>query len=167
MIHPVRKMFQHLTERGMSQINFRDRDAINYITDLLTEFVHIKNMYRLEVESGAHLEYIWELAQAVRAAPASKKREYSRQLGDLTLFYLGLFPESLSHGRRLVSPSYYAAQGARSYHIAAEMQPTSDNRIVFRKLSAQFEDCVHGLNWVKLYINDPFYQYMLREFEVT
>ena len=70
MIHPVKKMFQHLTERGMSQINFRDRDAINYITDLLTEFVHIKNMYRLGVESGAHLEYIWELTQAVRDAPA-------------------------------------------------------------------------------------------------
>jgi hypothetical protein len=26
---------------------------------------------------------------------------------------------------------------------------------------------VVGLNWVKLYINDPFYQYLFREFDIT
>ena len=41
-----------------------------------------------------------------------------------------------------------------------------ESTIVFRKLSEQFEQCVVGLNWVKLYINDPFYQYMFREFQV-
>ena len=35
------------------------------------------------------------------------------------------------------------------------------------KLSDQFEQCVVGLNWVKHYINDPFFQYMFREFNVT
>jgi len=37
----------------------------------------------------------------------------------------------------------------------------------YRKLSAQFEQRVVGLKWVKVYINDPFYQYMFREFDIT
>jgi hypothetical protein len=93
------------------------------------------------------------------------RREYYRQLGDMTLFNLGLFPESLTYGRRTVSPGYYAEQGRRSYTIVAEMEKP-EATIVFRKLSEQFEQCVVGLNWVKLYINDPFYQYMFREFQV-
>jgi hypothetical protein len=44
---------------------------------------------------------------------------------------------------------------------------TSRSTVVYRKLFDQFEQCVMGLNWVKLYINDPFYQYMFREFDIT
>ena len=167
MIHPVRQLFQQLTERGMSQLNVRDRDTIDYITNLLTEFVHIENMYRLKDESGAQLEYVCDiLAQASREMSPAVRREYYRHLGDLTLFNLGLFPESLTYGRRTVSPDYYAEQGRRSYNIVADMPAADGTPLVFRKLSAQFENCVLGLNWVKLYINDPFYQYMLREMDV-
>ena len=44
---------------------------------------------------------------------------------------------------------------------------SSTGTSVYRKLSEQFEQCVVGLKWVKLYINDPFYQYMFREFDIT
>ena len=168
MIHPVRQIFQQLTERGMSQLNVRDRDTIDYITNLLTEFVHVENMYRLKDESGQRLEYICDILEhASREMSPTLRREYYRHLGDLTLFSLGLFPESLTYGRRTVSPTYYAEQGRRSYNIVADMPGGSGTPVVFRKLSNQFEHCVLALNWVKVYINDPFYQYMLREFDVT
>jgi hypothetical protein len=166
--HPIRDLFRELTERGMSQLNFRDTDTIQYLTNLLTEFIHIVNMYRVRNESGQRLQHICDiLEQASQEMSPTLRRDYYKHLGDLTLFNLGLFPESLTYGRRTVSTDFYAVQGRRSYNIVAEMHPSPRSTVVYRKLSERFEQCVVGLNWVKLYINDPFYQYMFREFEIT
>jgi hypothetical protein len=107
------------------------------------------------------------LAQASSTVSPSLRRDYYKHLGDLTLFNLGLFPESLAYGHRTVSPEYYAETGRRSYTIVAEMDSSSRGTVLYRKLSQQFKQCVVGLNWVKLYISDPFYQFMFREFEIT
>jgi hypothetical protein len=166
--HPIRDLFHRLTERGMGQLNMHDPDTIQYITNLLTEFVHIDNMYRIKDESGQRLKYIFDVLTEVREVMSPElRRDYYKHLGDLTLFNLGLFPESLTYGHRTVSPDYYAETGRRSYTIVAEMDASSRSTIVYRKLSEHFEQYVVGLNWVKLYINDPFYQYMFREFDVT
>jgi hypothetical protein len=166
--HPIRAFFQQLTERGMGQLNLHDRDTIQYITNLLTEFIQIENMYRIKDESGRRLQYVFEmLTQASSQMSPSVRRDCYKHVGDLTLFNLGLFPESLTYGHRTVSPDYYAETGRRSYTMAAEMDSSPQRTIVYRKLSEQFEQCVFGLNWVKVYINDPFYQYMFREFDIT
>jgi hypothetical protein len=161
-------LFLNLTERGLSQMNLRDEETIQYVTNLLTDFVHVQNMYRVHDESGRSLQYVFELlAEAGREMSPSLRRDCYKHLGDLTLFNLGLFPERLTSGRHTVSPDYYAERGRRSYNIVAEMDSSLRTTTVYRKLSEQFEKCVVGLNWVKLYINDPFYQYMFREFEIT
>jgi hypothetical protein len=166
--HPIRALFQRLTERGMGQLNLHDPDTIQYITNLLTEFVHTENMCRINKESGRREEYLLSmLAQASTAMSPSLRRDYYKHLGDLTLFNLGLFPESLTYGHRTVSLDYYAETGRRSYTIVAEMDSSSRGTALYRKLSQQFQQCVVGLNWVKLYIRDPFYQFMFREFEIT
>jgi hypothetical protein len=166
--HPIRTLFQQLTERGFVQSNLHDRDTIQYVTNLLTEFVHADNMYRIKDASGRRIEYLFEiLEQASSEMSPDIRRDYYKNLGDLTLFNLGLFPESLTYGHRTVSPDYYAETGRRSYTIVADMDSATRSTVVYRKLSDQFERCVVGLNWVKHYINDPFFQYMFREFNVT
>jgi len=167
--HCIRELFHQLTERGLGQLNLHDRDTIQYITNLLTEFIQTENMYRIKDEAGRRVQYLFDmLAQASREMAPEQRRDYYKHVGDLTLFNLGLFPESLTHGHRTVSPDYYAETGRRSYTIVAEMDAYSPRpHTVYRKLSEQFEQCVVGLNWVKLYINDPFYQYMFREFDIT
>lgn len=167
--HPLRSLFHDLTERGMGQLNLHDPETIQYITNLLTDFVHIENMYRVKDQAVLQVEYLFEmLTQISNEMAPDRRREFYKHLGDLTLFNLGLFPESLTYGHRTVSPDYYAETGRRSYTIVAEMDSGSPrSTTVYRKLSEQFEQCVVGLNWVKLYINDPFYQYMFREFGIT
>ena len=165
--HPIRALFHTLTERGFDQLNLHDEDTIQYISNLLTDFVDIKQMRCVSDDSGRTLDNAFEiLQQAGEAMSPEVRRAYYRYIGDLTLFNLGLYPESLTYGRHTVSPDFYAEQGRRSYHIAAAMDQ-SRSTVVFRKLSDQFEQCVVGLNWVKLYITDPFYQYVFREFGVT
>jgi len=164
--HPVRAVFHQLTERGMGELRLRDKDTIDYVTNLLIDFIHPENLYRIQDNSGQNLRYLSEiLAQVEREMSPELRRECYRHLGDVVLFNLGLFPESLTYGHQSVSLSFYAAQGRRSYIMASEMQQ-EDSVEVFRKLSEQFSECVAGLNWVKLYINDPFYQYMFREFQI-
>jgi hypothetical protein len=94
------------------------------------------------------------------------RRAHFKHLGDIALFELGMFPEQLTYGRRLVSPAFYAAQGRRSYFLAAESEYDRETAVL-RKLSDQFETCVSALNWVKIYTQDSFFQYVLREFDVT
>ena len=165
--HPIRALFQQLTERGMGQLHLHDPETIQYITNLLTEFVQTENMYRVTDEAGLRAQYLFDtLTQASNEKSPELRRDYYKHLGDLTLFNLGLFPESLTYGRRTVSPDYYAETGRRSYTIVAEIDASSRARI-YRKLSEQFQQYVAALNWVKLYINDPFYQYMFRQFDIT
>jgi hypothetical protein len=167
--HPIRGLFQELTKRGMSQLQLHDPETIQYLTNLLTEFVHIENLCRIKDKSGRRAEYLFDmLAQASHEMSPERRRDYYKHVGDLTLFNLGLFPENLTYGRRTVSPDYYAEAGRRSYTIVAEIDSCSPRATtVYRKLSEQFAQCVVGLNWVKVYIQDPFYQYMLREFHIT
>jgi hypothetical protein len=136
---------------------------------MLTEFVPIENTYRIAGEDGRRVQYLFEmLSLAANEMSPVRRREYYKHVGDMTLFNLGLFPENLTYGHKTVSPDYYAEAGRRSYTIVAEMDSYSPrSTTVYRKLSEQFEQCVVGLNWVKTYINDPFYQYMFREFDIT
>jgi hypothetical protein len=167
--HPIRQLFHQLTERGLGQTHLHDRDTIQYITNMLTEFVHIENTRRIPGEAPRRGMYVFDmLTQAANEMSPAQRREYYKHVGDSMLFNLGLFPESLTYGHRTVSPEYYAETGRRSYTIVAEMESYSPRATtVYRKLSEQFEQCVRGLNWVKLYIHDPFYQYMFREFDIT
>jgi hypothetical protein len=165
--HPIRELFRVLTERGMEQVNLRDLETIQYIANLLTEFVPVENMRGIWQAPGQPLHYLPEMLQQTgEPMPAERRREYYRLVGDVALFNLGLFPESLTYGRRTVSLSFYAERGRYFYSAVAGMDASQTTR-VFRTLSEHFQECVGGLNWVKRYISDPFYQYTFRQFHVT
>lgn len=165
--HPLRQLFLSLTERGMGQLHYRDLQIVRYLADLLTEMAHTENLNRITSNSGERLQYLSEmLLEASSQMTPHARHACFKHVGDLALFNLGLFPEHLHYGRRLLSPDYYAAQGRRSYSLAAESE-YSPETVVLRKLSDRFETCVAALQWVKAYIQDPFFQYMFREFDVT
>jgi hypothetical protein len=165
--HRLRLLFLTLAERGMVQQVYRDPQTLAYLADLLTEFVYRQNMNRITTDEGRRLDTFAEmLAQSSSQMLPRTRRAHFKHIGDLALFYLGLFPEHLTYGRRLLSPEYYAAQGRRSYSIAADSEYDRE-AIVLRKLSDHFQECVATLNWVQAYIRDPFLQYMFREFDIT
>jgi len=165
--HEVKRLFWTLAERGMRQLSPGDQQILQYLADLLTEFVHVRNLKRIADDSGQRLEYFAEmLGETMRQVTPEVRRAHFKHIGDVALFELGMFPEQLTYGRRLVSPSYYLAQGRRSYFLAAESESDRET-VVLRKLSDQFEMCVSTLNWVRTYTRDSFYQYMLREFDVN
>ena len=165
-MHQARRLFWTLADRGMSQLAPSDRQLVEYLADLLTEFIHIDNFKRITDGSGRRLEYVSEmLEETMMQVLPEVRRAHFKHIGDVALFELGVFPEQLTYGRRTLSPSFYAAQARRSYFLAAESEYDRET-VVLRKLADRFEVCVSTLNWVRAYIYDPFFQYMLREFDV-
>ncbi len=165
--HPLRRVFRSLADRAFDQTRLSDGDLLAYLSDLLTDFAHTDRLYPLRDESGRRVKYLIDMfGQAEDSSPRQRKARY-QYIGDYSLFILGMFPESLSHGRVSIPHSYYSDSGRRSYRVASELESVSERTVVFRKLSDKFEHCVVSLNWVREYDQDPFYQYMLRQFEIT
>ncbi len=166
--HPIRSLFLTLTERGMAQINIRDEASLTYVSGLLLEFMRTDALYRVRDRNGqaiGHLADLLALAEGT-TDPLERLDQY-KYLGDRTLFMLGLFPESFERPRRPLSAELYARQGQRSYGIVADLAWIQSTPAPFRRLAESFDQYVLGLNWVKLYLQDPFFQYMFREFRVT
>ncbi len=165
--HPIKQLFRTLTERGLLQADLRDKDILTYLADLLVEFMFAENLYRMRDSGGRRLEYLVDMLQQAIESDMPDKKCYYKHIGDYSLFILGMYPESLSCGRRAISPRYYADTGRSSYQTAGELENHWWKTMVFRKLADKFEHCVVSLNWVREYTSDPFYQYMLRQLDIT
>ena len=166
--HPLRKLFVSLTDRALTHTSLRDKDILKYLSNLLMSFMYVENLYKLKDENGKRLEHLVDMLEhaSQQGSVVERKGSY-KQIGDYSLFVLGMFPESLDKGRVAFPPSYYAETGRHGYRVASELESDLSTTVVFRKLAAKFERCVLSLNWVKEYTADPFYQYMLRQFGVT
>lgn len=160
--HPLRRLFHVLTERSLGEtIGYQDPDVIGYVSDLLTDFTHIDNVYKIRNASGQPVEEVAELLLEGdllhRAASIEREREVHKHIGDYTLFMTGLFPEAVTRRRtRRVVMSRdtlidYVRTGKRSYGIVAQFTFGDHGEVapLYRKLSDQFELCVFGLGYVR------------------
>lgn len=162
--HPLRQLFQSLTETSFEQAGIRDLELMIYVTGVLVDFVHVDNLYRVRDAQGRRLEYLFELQIESELGDAAHARATQKHLGDYALFVVGMFPESLQRRRRLVTADYYVAQGKQAYTTVSEMDGVRPTAALFRKLSEQFEICVQALQIEKTFLQDHFYQYLMRQF---
>jgi hypothetical protein len=153
--HPLRRLFADLVAKELPG----DREVAAYVGDLLIDFVHADNLYRIHNSRGKRLEEVGEMlveSNPVLDAPSSdREREVRKHIGDYTLFLTGLFPEYVAtlprRGLRLDSFIDYVKAGKESYRIVAAFDQFEYRHVapLFRRLAEQFEYCVHGLNRVK------------------
>jgi len=161
--HPLRRLLRGLTELSFEDVGIRDQQVIAYISEILTDFVHVENLYPLRGDGGERLDSLVEILTHSEAAPELDERETQRYIGDHCMFIVGLFPESLRIRRRSASPEHYIEQGKRSYMKVSRIDAGRPSGAFFRKMSDRFEECVVGLNIETNYLNDPFYQYLIRQ----
>jgi len=161
--HPLRHLFRTLTAVSFEQIGMPDVELTTYVTGLLVDFTHTDNLYRVRDAQGRRLEYLFDIQLESQRGDTAHARDTQKHLGDYALYMVGLFPESLQRHRRAVSPSYYVEQGKRAYTTVSEMDSPRPSAALFRKLAAHFETCVCALNVEKEYLQDEFYQYLMRQ----
>jgi hypothetical protein len=152
--HPLRRLFTDLAARNVGH----DPQLAAYIANLLTDFVHVENLYRIRNARGKRLEDVAEML--IESNPLLDARSFDREravrkhIGDYTLFLSGMFPEyvaSLPHrGLRLESVVDYVKAGKESYRIVScfDQFEYRAEAPLFRRLADSFELCVFGLNMV-------------------
>jgi len=155
--HPLRRLFAGVTEQTFqNRLGVADPPLIDYLSALLSRFVHVDAVYAVKDGAGERLEYVADMIFEVAQLPPEGRtsREVHRQIGDFTLFWTGVYPEMLNRLRSKHCKDYfvdYCAQGKRSYFLASqyEADPYREEAAVLRRLSDEFELCAYGLHEVR------------------
>jgi len=160
--HPLRRLFTGLTERTFFEgLAWPDPEVTGYVADLLTDFAHVDNVYKIRNVRGQRVHEVAEMLAKGdllhRATSVEREREVHKHIGDYTLFMTGLFPEFVARqaqsGLAVSRDAFldYVRTGKHSYWVVSEFPlgrhgPAAP---LFRKLSENFELCVYGLGHVR------------------
>ena len=155
--HPLRRLFAGLTEHTFIEtLGVADPPLTDYLSGLLSRFIHMNAVFRLKDVAGKQLEEVVDMVIEAEALPPEgrTRREIHRHIGDFALFWTGVYPEALKKLRSEYRKDHfvdYCAQGKRSYYIASTFEG-DDYRAeapVLRRLSDEFELCAYGLTQVR------------------
>jgi hypothetical protein len=160
--HPLRQLFEDLVSRQYRSncIGLRDSEICGYVANMLCEFCDSENLQRIRNAAGVPLsdvgEMLLESDPVYGPAPSfDRERQVRKHIGDYTLFFAGLFPESINHWRlrrhRLENFIDLMKAGKESYYIVSKFDLFEYAKFspLFARLSREFERCVYGLNLVK------------------
>jgi hypothetical protein len=159
--HPLQKLFVEMVGRHYAQeIGIRDPQIVAYVAHLLTEFCEAEQLFKVKNANELPLtdvgEMLLESDPVYGPAPSfDRERQVRKHIGDYTLFFTGMFPESINHLRlrraRLENFVDWMKAGKESYFIVSKFQDFEYTKVapLFATLSQHFEQCVYGLNMVK------------------
>jgi hypothetical protein len=159
--HPLQKLFVELVGRHYAEeIGIRDPQIVNYVAHLLAEFCEVEQLFKVRDVTGRPLtdvgEMLLETDPVFGPAPSfDRERQVRKHVGDYTLFFAGMFPESINQFRlrrnRLENFVDWMKAGKESYYIVSKFDCFEYTKVapLFASLSSHFEQCVYGLNRVK------------------
>ena len=159
--HPLRQLFLELIGRHYAEeLGLRNPEIVNYVAQLLAEFCEVEQLFKIRDAAARPLtdvgEMLIESDPIYGPAPSfDRERQVRKHIGDYTLFFAGMFPESINHLRlrrnRVESLVDWMKAGKESYYIVSKFEHFEYAKVapLFASLSKNFESCVYGLNMVK------------------
>jgi hypothetical protein len=159
--HPLQQLFQDLVGQHYAhEIGIRDPQVVAYVSHLLAEFCEADQLFKIKDAFNRQLsdvgEMMLETDPVYGPAPSfDRERQVRKHIGDFTLFFAGMFPESINHLRlrrqRLENLIDWVKAGKESYYIVSKFEHFEYAKVapLFASLSQNFEGCVYGLNMVK------------------
>ncbi|MGE5322082.1 MAG: hypothetical protein ACM3SW_04440 [Actinomycetota bacterium] len=156
----LQQFFNHVVERNYEEAGIRQPEVHAYVATLLTEFCEVENLYKIKNADGRPLadvgEMLLESDPVYGPAPSfDRERQVRKHIGDYSLFFSGMFPESINHHRlrhyRLEGLLDFVKAGKESYYIVSKFEHFEYAKVapLFRRMSQEFERLVYGLNQVK------------------
>jgi hypothetical protein len=157
---PLQRFFREVVERNYGEVGVRSMEVQAYVANLLAEFCEVETLYKIRNAEGRSLsdlgEMLLESDPVYGPAPSfDRERQVRKHIGDYTLFFTGMFPESINHFRlrreRLEGFVDWMKAGKESYYIVSKFEHFEYAKVapLFANLSQHFEQCVYGLNLVK------------------
>ncbi len=162
----LRRLFASFAEDAFCVgLGVADPPLIDYLVELLLRFVRVDAIRRFRDTEGRRLEEVAELLMEAEERQSRSQREIYRHIGDVTLFWTGVYPESLTRRRSPDRKDHlidYFEQGKRSYYLASTFsaEEYKQEAPILRRLSRDFELCTYGLNrvrneWEKCRVDNP------------
>ena len=159
--HPLQDLFRDLVGRHYAEeIGIRDPQVVAYVSHLLAEFCEADQLFKIHDANNRPLNDVGlmmlESDPIYGPAPSfDRERQVRKHIGDYTLFFTGMFPESLNHIRlrrhRLENLLDWVKAGKESYYIVSKFEDFEYAKVapLFACLAKNFEGCVYALNCVK------------------
>ncbi|HTR66816.1 MAG TPA: hypothetical protein VMH85_13650 [Terriglobales bacterium] len=159
--HPLQQLFLELVGRRYAEeIGIRDPQVVGYVAHMLTEFCEAEQLFRIRDAAGKPLSDVGEMLvesnPVYGPAPSfDRERQVRKHIGDYTLFFTGMFPESINRFRlrrnRMENFVDWVKAGKESYYIVSKFEFFEYAKVapLFATLSENFEECVYGLSRVK------------------
>ena len=154
----LRWLFAGLTEQTfICELGVADTQLIDYLSSLLTRFVHRDAIFALKGPRGRQLKELADMMlEAEQPSHDSEERhEMFRHIGDFALFWSGMYPEALGKGPAWAKKDAlisYTHEGKRCYYMASTYSDTpsqAEQAPVLRRLSDDFEMWAYGLSKVR------------------
>jgi hypothetical protein len=128
---------------------------------LLIRFTKTDALHRIRQLNGRRATEVVTMMTEAQHRIGVAKREVHRHIGDFTLFWTGLYPESL-RGLQTSDKSdqfvSYCNEGKKAYEIAAEIGEDERSEVsnsLLHRLSEQFEMCAYGLREIRRQWEEP------------
>jgi hypothetical protein len=176
--HPLRDLFVELVSRHYGdELGMRDAEVSGYVANVLAEFCELDQLFKLRNSAGKPLDDVGEMLlesdPVYGPAPSfDRERQVRKHIGDFTLFFTGMFPESINRFRmrrqRLENFVDFMKAGKESYYIVSKFEFFEYAKVapLFARLSEHFEQCVYGLNLVKNELAEMQHPITLRAREI-
>ena len=176
--HPLQQFFMEVVGRNYAQeIGLRNPAVIGYVSHLLTEFCDADQLFKIRNTANRRLSEVGEMLMesdpVYGPAPSfDRERQVRKHIGDYTLFFTGMFPESINQSRlrreRIENFVDWMKAGKESYYIVSKFEHFEYAKVapLFAQLSDQFEACVYGLNRVKNELQEMQHPIMRRTAEL-
>ncbi len=138
-----------------SRLGVADPPLTDYLSGMLLRHVRSDAFYRVRNLEGRPAVEVAEMLAEADHRVGLAKRDVHRFIGDVTLFWTGVYPESLRTLRSVEKKDYfvdYCTHGKRAYFIASTIDTDCDVDApseVLERLSANFEMCAYGLGEVR------------------
>src|SRR5215831_10722325 len=158
--NPLHQFFTAMVEHNYDELGVRSAEVQGYVATLLSEFCEAENLYKIKNADGRPLADLGEMlleSDPVYGAASSfdRERQVRKHIGDYSLFFTGMFPESLNARRlrrtKMDSLLDFVKTGKESYFIVSKFEHFEYAKVapLFRRMSNEFEQLVYGLNQVK------------------
>lgn len=138
-----------------TRLGVADGQLVGYVSDLLVRFTKTDALNRIRQWDGRPANEVFTLMMQAEDRVGVARRDVHRHIGDFTLFWSGLYPESLrKHSGRISDDRFtaYCRHGKTAYAIASEIEPHDEQAVsceLMQAMSEHFELCAFGLREVR------------------
>jgi hypothetical protein len=137
------------------RLGLADPPLVDYLSTLMLQFARLDSVHRVRSLTGRPAVEVADMLIEAENRIGLARRDVHRHIGDVTLFWTGVYPETLPKLRAVEKKDFfvdYCSQGKRAYYIASTIKTDRSEdtpNAVLERLSQQFEMCAYGLGEVR------------------